>query len=554
MFISRRNLIFFTIIFVTLLLAVFWLGTKQNDAITQIALVPTPTISTTQPTTSPTFTASVTPTNTSTRILTGTPYPTNTPYPTPTPFSISSPNPTDLELIRLIVNWHYPDFYLTDSEIAIMKNTYDAFSRTNQDVNGDGKPEVIIIGQIADYGSYLAILQYDENSDRWQEMHYLANFATWAGHEIGIKINKNRVVISTEAGWHGTGMQGATWSQTWLQCSETKCDKTWISPILDFEWQEQGTYSSIYYNLTTELQVNKDSITLTKQSFGIATEYIWEPNNDRYPGTTHKTVGPRLVETYKWDGNKYALAERKEISLQQDIIRESDQATVNTIDFINQTISKHYWKQDPVVSTFFYMDEQGRDKAIASFWGIEGTLHNNGLWGSKVFNPKDGSTLPGPVAAARTTKGNDLIAAVLGAKRNDKCRLVIHKLNGEQFERIAYHDIECTPSFTRVVWLDIDRDNKEELLFITIPKEQVERQKLYIYRVGKELEAIAHLSGTLNGPDGAGVRWEQQNGATIFFAGIAPAAECDAFSCLDTTRRWKTYRWDKTRNALVEEK
>jgi hypothetical protein len=143
------------------------------------------------------------------------------------------------------------------------------------------------------------------------------------------------------------------------------------------------------------------------------------------------------------------------------------------------------------------------------------------------------------------------VATLMSALDAPLCRLTAYQIENKKLKFSQQIEIPCISNFSQLSQADVDSDGQAELLFLTFtptPYSLSKIQTLHAYHVGTELTEMATLTGTLNGADGVGIRWEKDaTGKLTFLTGL-PLVNwwgCGAklLACMTTERRFERYQW-----------
>ncbi len=490
--------------------------------------------------------------------------------PSATPFILSSPEPSDLDIARFIRDRHYPRF--SDGFFdRINRGEPGAHSRERLDLDGDGELELLVTGQPSYEFVYLAIITYrtslvaGKDNGYWEEL-YFADRDGWYGAEARYEVVDGQVIISFTARDGGTGALVEAWEQRWVRCGGNGCREVWSGQRMQVDIEDGGmlhnlqeyVYTTIDQFDANHLQVTShhfairdvpqvDKITVDLVEFGIAI-----PN-------TGQTLGPEVLEKYDWDGERYQLVSREEITPGIDINREFDNRTQEAISW--------WWdrfkKPEPVGIIYSPPDYATE---LADFWGVPTSKDPLGyVWDTEHVRPS--------VAAL----SQQTLAGIVIPENFPLCRITVQKYTGDKFDLVGRADAYCTRNFTKVAWVDVDGDDKQELLLLTYHSTgQAGIQRLTVFRVQDGLSQIAQVDGVANGADGVGIKWEKRRGEFIVFAGVPLANELIGWrfdpllpgnwmrdynspctnpwsnlgDCL-VTRYFKEFRWDPKSQSFV---
>lgn len=448
------------------------------------------------------------------------------PSPTPTPDvqPLREPMPTDRAILEYLWRLHKIEQDLDQLESKI--NT--TLDRMQQDVTGDGQPEIIVRGVHHTETVFLAVLAFNAQAG-WHEIGYIEDY----GHyclDTRTTIQSPRIIFDVYGCSGGTGVRNGTWTQHWLECKGDACAEVWQGELLFFERIYNWDWR-VSFRISHIEQSSPTRVTLTTERFGfdqIPTVGI----GDNLPSNPRRIAGPTTREMYQWNGKEFALVSEQELSGGIEISRE------------------FHWDEE---KTTDYLSHQLTNLNRDNFWGIEDTE-------KQIWTKKDSYL---GVDRARLNSDKSILAAVLGSQGNNRCRLIVGRLDEKQFKLIGRLDLSCVPNFTNLEWQDIDRDGREELLMLTLANEGADEpgmERLRIFQVSTQLEQIANIVGDVNGRDGVGIRWENDvngfrvyTGVTSHFTGNPSNHDCVTLSCVSNERRWKAYRWDSKTHQLIEE-
>jgi hypothetical protein len=490
-----------------------------------------------------------------TELPTATPRPTFTPVstftsPIPTDlltstYILTGPHPTDQQIIEFLQNHHV-------SKLPIyLASASHEWQRQDVDVNGDGHTEIIISGNIQHTILYIAILGRVGNV--WQDWLYTWNSGHYCG-EVRAAVKANHVIADWLTCGGGTGALTITWEQQWIQCKNNNCSIIWAAPL--FYTDRWGNWTMARnYTVSEVMQPDAKTIRLTIRHFGVTNV---QPNEPATPlgfseqrATARRVVGPDTVDTYRWDGNRYQLTNHKQIAPGIVIVHEFDESTDETILLVDNLLSQSF--RQPNGSTY----NTGFGAARDEFWGVPPLDKETAEW-SPSYHDIYAASHNGP----RGQLG-EWVAGVVRVTDRPLCRLTVQHRMGDHFDRVGRIEVPCTANLTSLAWADLTGDGQDELLVRTVPPDEETSdtgpgmQRLYIYNVRDGLTQLATLDGTLNGPDGVGIRWEDtdSDGVTEILAGLPLMSLTLAPTTWpDLTRRFQIYKWDAATRTLTPRK
>jgi hypothetical protein len=512
---------------------------------------PTPTLSP-----SPTHTLTPTPTRLPTLAPTPTPSPTPrptwTPGPSPTPFTLTDMYPSDEQIAQLLFDRHYPDMWTHGVELeqwqALAADRYGNLTQQWADADGDGQPEILVNDDSDGHIPYFAILS--RSGDTWDVWFYTGTTSHYDS-DVRATVEDDHVIVDFLTSGGGTGVLGFTWEQRWVQCQEGNCAVVWSADLFHTfrGWDWWKAYRD--YAVGQVQQLDAETIQLTTYRFGVSDlptdEYTAFIEHVAVPPDMTRQVGPDTVEIFRWDGSAYQLASRVQSAPGQIIIHEFDLLTDETLKLVQEILSEPF--QQP--SGLF--DGEGYVLVWDDFWGMSPLNQKEHAWWEAGREP-DAATHSG----TREELG-EWIAGLVGAHDRPLCRLTVQRRAPEGFALLGRVELLCTANFTRLAWADVTGDGHDELLLRTIPPEMEAAetgaglQRLHVYAVGDELLELATLDGALNGPDGAGIRWEDVDADSVVevLAGLPLVDLASRTLPDDLTRRFQVYRWDAASRAFV---
>ncbi len=458
--------------------------------------------------------------------------------PTPTPFALSGQDPADLDVIRYIFNRRRPDVGISTDDFFenLVTGEYTDFILQSADVNGDRQPEILVSGQIYNLSAYAAILTHSPDNS-WQEIFYIEDIGFYCA-DTQLNVNTERVTIDFLTCWGGTGYLQSMWEQHWVKCEKNNCSKVWSAQLFETS-RVIHTTNSRYYSIATVEQPNNLTVRLVTRQFGVAD--IPSMTVERFPiETPRRIVGPDIEKIYRWAGDAYQLESEKQLVPGIEIVREFDEGTFEAFRPVDNILRQPF--ENSQGSIYDNLDKVY--EARASFLGVPVTDNlSDVVWESENYLPD---------VATRDGTGQK-IAAFISAKNRPLCRLTVQQQNSNSFELIGREDVPCTAKFTRLFWVDIDKDGVDELLLLTIPPDSDGFQRIHIYRVEGGFSEIVTKDGVMNGPDGVGIKWENSRDNFKLLLGLAfvDGANCPKdLSCATLDRTFEEYIWDSKTNSF----
>ncbi len=466
--------------------------------------------------------------------------------PTPTPTTASA---ADLEIVRFIFKNHPPvlgsltgDFLKT-----VESGQYRDFSIQEVDLTGDQTPEILVSGRADTLYLFVAILSRDPK-DQLHELFFSDNIEGKYLAEVRARVEGQRVIADFLTSTGGTGYLETTWEQRWIECQPKACKRVWSAPLLVAERIVTWTATRRY--AVTELeQPNATIVHLTTHRFGLKELPL---SGGAPPGSARRVVGPDTLAIYRREeaGQAYQLESQTQLTPGQEIAREFDLQSEETQQLVYEALSQPFYQAD---GTF---DNDGFLKMQAELWGLPAPHQpDDPTWGA-AYRQADIAAHSGPPSQL-----GKWVAGVISALDTPQCRLTVLRHATGKFTHLDGRlDLPCTANFTRLAWIDLTSDGREELLLLTIPPDvdvagQVER--LYVYATtGNKLTELTTLDGVINGADGVGIRWEETAKGFQVEAGL-PLLDPDANPTLNDIRlerEFQTYRWNEEDNSfkLVE--
>lgn len=509
--------------------------TAPEPSSTSMAVLPTKTPR-------PTETSIPTPTPTLT------PVPTSTPLPTivRTTYVLTAAHPTDQQVAQLLLNRSWLNIPQRSDGVP-----FNQFAQQDIDVDGDGQAEIVVAGKIAETSDailYFAVL--DQVHGVWEQVYTDKKYSHYCG-EIRATVETDHIAVDFLTCGGGTGILEAWWNQAWIRCEENSCRQIWSAELFDTGRSVNFTYER-GYQLGYVEQPDADTIQLTTHNF--ATNNLLPLNPVGPPssitGTLYtlarRSIGPDTIDTYRWNGTLYQLESHEQITPGYKVVNEFDEQTNQTVSLVNAILGAPFQKTDGG------FDSAGYSVATNEFWGPSAGV----TWGDRwAQNYADAAAHNGELGHL-----GEWIAAVMRVG-NDRpvCRLTVQHNISNTFTLAGRVELPCTSNFTRLSWVDVTGDGRDDLMLITLPpdEELVETgagvQRLYVYDVSNGLREIARLNGAINGADGAGIRWrETADGKVEILAGI-PFLSLDRlprkWPILE--RRFQVDRWDAQTQSLV---
>jgi hypothetical protein len=456
---------------------------------------------------------------------------------TPTTAS-APPSEADLAAVRFVLERHRPELGTLTEEFleGVAQGAYTDFTRQEVDLTGDGQPEILVSGNALSYHLFVAILRRTSDG-ALEELFYTASNEAKYFAQVETTVDSNRVIADFLTYNGGTGYLEMTWEQRWIECQPQQCDLVWSSPRLV---ADRSVHTAIERNYAvSEIDTPDDqNIRLTTHRFGLSIPTIIEGGSP--PGTARRFIGPDMVESYRrTTADVYQLESQVQTDAGLEIAREFSQETLETNRLVYEITSQPFFGADGL------FDSEGFNQMWAEVWDLPPQGHpEDPVWGHSPAQAE---------VAAHTGTPDQLgewLAGMIGATNTPQCRLVIQRQAAGKFEVIGRIDLPCTINFSRLAWTDVTGDGLEELLLITIPPEVEaggQLQRLYLYTVaGDQLLELATLDGFINGPDGVGIRWENDNRGFRVEAGL-PLVDLDSYPTLDQvslTRRFQVYTWN----------
>lgn len=422
--------------------------------------------------------------------------------------------PRDWDVVRFVIDQHATWF-----KDQVREDNYsDYYKILYEDMNGDGKPEIILLGG-TDHNPFkdLSIVQYEAERNQLSEVYYLQVIGP-INAELRVAIKDLRVIVDTVEYGCGSSCSGRLWKQRWVQCGKIKCSEVFSAEILR-SVQVWHCKNSISYALSTIKEQDAETIIATTRRYGMANSYgcLGDPDFDPFWVTEPKRInGPTTRETFSWDGNYYRLVKTEQIGNGVEILREFDLENQDARDYISLQSAAR-------ISPDMYPEIASRDH------------------------------LAGMVASVRDTNygASSLIVP------DPMCQLSVWGFVSQRLQVIAENQVACIPAFTHLYWVDIDGDGKEELLLLTVQPDPQDLQKLSIFKVSDGIKAISEMYGYINDEDGVGIKWESVNGEFSLLTGISALEDENGIMSLaymSVERRFKIYHWDKGTNGFVPAK
>jgi len=466
--------------------------------------------------------------------------------PTVTPTQVSE---ADLELVRFIFEQHPPELgTLTEDFLRqVERGDYFDFSVQGVDLSGDSQPELLVSGRADVFHLFVAILRRTV-SGQPQELFYTAsNAGKYLGQVRATVDEEGRVMVDFLTATGGTGYLETTWEQRWIECGAAACTEVWAGPLLQASrlanWLIERQYA------VSELeQPTPETIEVRTRRFGVTVPLLL--TEDAPPPEAQRTRGPDSIIVYRRDGQGqvYRPAGRSQVAPGQVISREFDLQTQETNNLVHEVISQPLFAAD----TF---DQEAYDTIQAEIWDLPPAGQpEDATWGS--------GSRQADIAAHTGPPGElgEWVAGVVGSVEGTQCRLVVLRQTSGDLRVIGQADLPCTLSFTHLAWADVTGDGRAELLLTTIPPGeeaggQIERLHVFSPEASR-LAELATLDGVINGPDGAGIRWQETEEGVRVEAGL-PVIDVDAltgFEEIRLERDFQSYVWDAESESFeVEE-
>jgi dipeptidyl aminopeptidase/acylaminoacyl peptidase len=461
---------------------------------------------------------------------------------TPTPAILASAD--DLELVRFIFKNHPPELGTLTGDFLkrVAEGQYTDFTRQDVDISGDGEPENLVSGRADTFHLFVAILRRSA-AGQLRELFYTANNNGKYLGEVRMTVDKNRRVIAaflTSTG--GTGYLETTWEERWLECEADSCTLVWSGPKL---WTSRTATWQLerHYVVTTLEQPDPNTIQLATRRFGLAIPLVAEGFEPL--GPARRIVGPDNLETYSRTGHGevYQQTSWRQTTPGQEISREFDLQTQETNNLVHELASQPFYAAD---SSF---DAEGYNQLQAEVWDLsQAGQAEDPIWGigSRQADIAAHNGWPGQLG--------EWVAGVIGSLDATQCRLVVQRQVGGSLNLVGRTNLLCAANLTHLDWTDVTGDGEDELLLATFPPDaDGQTQRLYVYTIsGDQLAELAHLDGSVNGPDGVGVRWEKTSEGFKVETGL-PLVDPDAFPTLDNLRlgrEFQTYVWNEADHSF----
>jgi dipeptidyl aminopeptidase/acylaminoacyl peptidase len=465
-----------------------------------------------------------------------------TPIVTPTQASEA-----DLELVRFIFEQHPPEVgTLTEDFLKqVEQGDYTDFSVQEVDLGDDSQPELLVSGRADVFHLFVAILRQPD-SGQPQELFYTAsNAGKYLGEVRAMVDEEGRVIADFLTATGGTGYLETTWEQRWIECGAATCTEVWAGPLLQASRSANWLIERQYAVSELE-QTTPETIQVTTSRFGVTVPLLL--TEDAPPPEAQRTQGPDSVIVYQRDGRVYQPASRSQVAPGQVIGREFDLQTQETNNLVHEVISQPLFAAD----TF---DQEAYDTMLAELWDLPPAGQPEDLtWGS--------GSRQADIAAHTGPPGElgEWVAGVVGSLDGTECRLVVLRQTSGDLRVIGRADLPCTLSFTHLAWADVTGDGRPEALLTTIPPGEeasgrIERLHVFSPEASR-LAELATLDGVINGPDGAGIRWQETEDGFRVEAGL-PLIDLDAltgFEEIRLERDFEGYVWDAESESFeVEE-
>jgi len=440
---------------------------------------------------------------------------------------LTTTTPTNEEIVRFIFTKHPPEWneiwqHLTDVN-------YVDFTRHEADVVGDEQKELIFTGKVAQLKVYLAILTRPKEQAAWQIAFYTEEPNHYAG-DVAVKIDGQQLTVDFLTSTGGTGIFEMTWQQHWVDCATAKgCQEIWHAPLLH-AWRNENFNIEQGYEVSQITRPESDTLKVTTERFSVSTRPTLYGNPTLYYFTSaldyaHLVSGPNSTDSYEKDANgTFTLISHEQLNQGRQLNRLFDLATEETIKWL--------YASNITQSINFSPTATAKDD---TYWGVinrepDGAIHNGTLQQEPTW-----------------------VAGFIGSTDAPRCLLTVQHITNKSFKFMGQVEIPCISNFSQLSQADVDGDGKAELLFLTLHPELddiSEIQTLHVYHVGTELTEMTTLTGTINGSDGVGIRWEKDaTGKLTFLTGL-PLAKWQGCSekmltCVTTERRFERYEWQK---------
>lgn len=485
------------------------------------------------PTSAPDVTPSDTPVRpTVTAFATWTPTITPTSGPSTTPYLIAHARLSDVEVEDMI--WRVNGFSVEGT-----------LRRQDVDVNGDGVTELLVAGEGANVESFIAV--FGRSGGAWRESFFersamWGKYCSWSQAAV-----RDGIVVADFLMCNGgTGVVYMDWQQRWILCQAGDCRKIWSGPMA-YTWYGYGPSGAVTRDFdVSELHREGDTvIRLTRRSWGMyaltgdAAIFSCDP-----PSTlpSHSWLGPDTVDTYRWDGQAYALVEREPLSTGQSFSSRTDAMTKETRRLVGEVI------------------ERAAERPSGGISGDDVRALKQGLWGA-TSSSEEAVAL---YAAAHSGPPDVLGPYVAGMVTSDKplrCLVsALHYADGS-FNLIGRAEIMCTADFSRARFVDLTGDGTPELVVTTLPPDTdnaetaAGTERAYVFAVnGDGLVELARIEGAINGPDGMGIRLVEpaSGGRDQILAGLPLISTTERSFLPDMlARNFQIYEWDATARQFV---
>ncbi|NPA27205.1 MAG: hypothetical protein GXO36_06385 [Chloroflexi bacterium] len=428
--------------------------------------------------------------------------------------------------------------------------------RMDVDINRDGKPEILISGDLPfSWWTFFGI--YHGEGSSLKELYFVEQHGAYAA-QARYTYQPPYIILTMWTHWGGTGVHVGHFDKYIIRCEGDQCDAVkFLYYYEGFAWNEPEVSKSRRF---ASFQVKGDRIEIWEQGYSmerhLKTYEACSPTGKMYfvsemPETY--TVEPRVYKTYSWEHDHFIETDYREL-LAYDV-RSSSELYERFIDQWLLSLAGENATPEEQINVYYDFFGVPPEKRHEPMMPCHRFKQRTEFW-----QMKEPEWFPREIAATYQPldEGGLLEVAI-----NNECYMATWKVpplerNIQSLDDIDFLDRRelegCTSSYLGIQWFDITPSPLPELIVVSGFWDQT--MWIFDFGEGDTVKLIFKVTGQIRDESFQGAQLYRKNGQTILKVGRVRNAPLHSIEELERyqSEKFDIYLWDNNLQRFVLQK